>query len=234
MTSALAIETSGRTGSVALATDGRAVASESFEHGLQNAAKILPIIDGLCRAQGWTPCDLEHVYVSIGPGSFTGLRVGVTIAKTLSLATGAKLVAVPSTRVLVENAPPEATNVIIVLDAKRGHVFTARYERGADGWTEREPAHLAKLSEVIARSPRPAHLIGEGIPYHTAEIDPADGSVVVTPESTWRGSAEVLARLGYAMSQRGEFTGADRMTPHYIRLPEAEEKRLHAAQKSPV
>lgn len=228
MTRALAIETSGRTGSVALATDGRAVASESFEHGLQNAAKILPIVDSLCRGQAWTPRDVEHVYVSIGPGSFTGLRVGVTIAKSLALATGAKLVAVPSTRVLVENAPPEATNAIIVLDAKRGHVFTARYEHGAEGWTEREAAHLDKLSNVVARSPRPVHLIGEGIPYHTDEIHSADASVIVTREVTWRASAEAVSRLGYAMSQRGEFVDADRLTPLYIRLPEAEEKWLRS------
>src|SRR5689334_13247826 len=99
MPRALAVETSGRIGSVALAEDGRLIAEEAFPHGLQHAAHILPIIDRLCGARGWRPRDLEQLYVSIGPGSFTGLRIGVTLCKTIAFATGAKIVAVPSVRV---------------------------------------------------------------------------------------------------------------------------------------
>src|SRR5688500_8632212 len=92
----LALETSGRTGSVALAVDGVVVAEEQFAHGLKHAAGIVPMVDRLCRGRGWTPGEIEAVYVSAGPGSFTGLRVGVTVAKTLAFATGAKVVAVPT------------------------------------------------------------------------------------------------------------------------------------------
>ena len=100
MPRALAIETSSRVGSIAIADGDRLLAEEQFEHGLQHAAQIVPIIDRLCRAQGWSPRDVEHVYVSAGPGSFTGLRIGITLAKTFSLATRVKLVAVPTMRVL--------------------------------------------------------------------------------------------------------------------------------------
>ncbi|MBC7784886.1 MAG: tRNA (adenosine(37)-N6)-threonylcarbamoyltransferase complex dimerization subunit type 1 TsaB, partial [Burkholderiales bacterium] len=127
MLRALALETSGRIGSVALVEDDQIVAADQFPHGLQHAATILPMIDRLTRARGWRPSDLQHVYVSVGPGSFTGLRIGVTLAKTLSLSIGCKIVAVPSARVLLMNVPDEAREVIIVLDAKRGQIFTARY-----------------------------------------------------------------------------------------------------------
>src|SRR5688572_24400197 len=133
MPRALAIETSGRVGSIAVVDDGRVVREEQFPHGLQHAAQIIPIIDQLTKAQGWSPRDVDELYVSVGPGSFTGLRIGVTLAKTMALATGVKLVAVPTVRVLVENAPAEARHVIIVLDAKREQIFTARFERTADG-----------------------------------------------------------------------------------------------------
>jgi tRNA threonylcarbamoyl adenosine modification protein YeaZ len=126
---ALALETSGRIGSVAAVADGMVVAEERFAHGLQHAAQIVPILDRLTKAQGWSPRDVQELYVSAGPGSFTGLRIAVTLAKTMSLATGVKLVAVPTVRVLVENAPPDATHAIIVLDAKRDQIFTARFER---------------------------------------------------------------------------------------------------------
>src|ERR1700742_766157 len=91
MPRAIAIETSGRIGSVAL-VDGDTVLPEAqFQHGLKHAAEIVPTIDRLCCARGWQPKDVEHLYVSVGPGSFTGLRIGVTLAKTLALATGVKL-----------------------------------------------------------------------------------------------------------------------------------------------
>ena len=101
MPRALAIETSARVGSIAAANDGVVLAEEQFEHGLQHAAQIVPILDRLCRAQGWSPREIEHLYVSAGPGSFTGLRIGITLAKTMALATGVKIVAVPTVRVLV-------------------------------------------------------------------------------------------------------------------------------------
>src|SRR5688500_13969911 len=175
MARALAIETSGRVGSVALAEDGVVLAEDPFPHGLQHAAQIVLRIDALCRGRGWTPRDVEELYISAGPGSFTGLRIGVTLAKTLAFATGTKLVAVPTVEVLVRNAPAEARNAVVVLDAKRDQIFTARFSRGAAGeWAIEEPAHLDSLAAMLARSPRPVHLVGEGTPYHRKFIPPYD------------------------------------------------------------
>src|SRR5437016_2233210 len=179
MPRALAIETSSRVGSVAAARDGVVLAEEQFEHGLQHAAQIVPILDRLCRAQGWQPRDVEQLYLSAGPGSFTGLRIGITLAKTMALATGVKLVAVPTVRVLVENAPANAKHVVIVLDAKREQIFTARFEREGDRWLEREPAQLASLPDMLARAPRPVPLLGEGVPYHEKFIPKDDAGVII-------------------------------------------------------
>ena len=73
----LAIETSGRVGSIAIAQDGIVRAEAEFEHGLEHAAKILPMIDSLCRRAEWTGGQIDELYVSTGPGSFTGLRIGI-------------------------------------------------------------------------------------------------------------------------------------------------------------
>src|SRR5262249_33479120 len=129
---AIALETSGRTSGVAVCADGRVVASETFDYGLANAARVLPIIDSMTKGQGWGPGDLREMYISIGPGSFTGLRIAVTVAKMLSFATGAAIAAVPSTTVLAHNAPADAKNVLVVLDARRGKVFSARFVRDGD------------------------------------------------------------------------------------------------------
>ncbi len=220
----LAIETSSRLGSVALAENGNTLAQDTFPHGLQHAARIIPAIDTLCRQLQWTATDLREIYISAGPGSFTGLRIGITLAKTLALATGAALVAVPSVRVLVENAPPEAKNAIIVLDAKRDQIFTASFTRTPDGWTELEPAQLSTLAAILSKSPRPIHLIGEGIPYHRKFIPETDPQIFLTEESQWRPQAQTVATLGWQMARANKFTDAMNLRPIYIRKPEAEEK----------
>jgi len=224
MIRALPIETSSRVGSVALVEEGCVLAADTFPHGLQHAARMLPAIDSLCRSLGWTPGDLRHIYVSAGPGSFTGLRIGITLAKTLAFVSGAALVAVGSARVLVENAPPDARHVVIVLDAKRDQIFTASFDRVADGWAEREPAHLDRLADVLGRVPRPVHLLGEGIPHHRCFIPPLDAEVLIIDESLWRPRAEMVAKLGWQLAQDGRFTEAMQLVPIYIRRPEAEEK----------
>jgi tRNA threonylcarbamoyladenosine biosynthesis protein TsaB len=220
---ALALETSGRQGSVALAEDGVAVAVERFDYGLQNAAKILPLIDGLCRKHQWTPADLRELYTSIGPGSFTGLRIGVTLVKTLAFVTGAKVIPVQTVDVLAENAPPDARELIIVLDAKRGQIFASRLVREQGDWKQIEPPHLDRLTDMLARAGRPVHLLGEGIPFHREAI-PDQTGVTITEPDTWNGRAEVVARLGYRLALRGQHVDPMTLVPLYIRRPEAEEK----------
>ncbi|HEX8524917.1 MAG TPA: tRNA (adenosine(37)-N6)-threonylcarbamoyltransferase complex dimerization subunit type 1 TsaB [Tepidisphaeraceae bacterium] len=223
MPRALAIETSGRVGSIATLQDGQVLVEEQFPHGLQHAAQIVAIIDRLTGAQRWGPADIQELYVSAGPGSFTGLRIGITLAKTMALATGVKIVAVPTVRVLAENAPDEAKHLILVLDAKREQIFTARFERTGEEWQEREPAHVERLMEILSRSHRPVHLLGEGIPFHRQFI-PQSADVIVTDESLWRPRAAAVAKVGYPLARSGAFADPDRLTPIYIRRPEAEEK----------
>ena len=77
---------------------------------------------------------------------------------------------------------------------------------------------------MLARAPRPVHLLGEGIPYHEKFIPRDDANVIVTPPESWRPRARVVAQIGGRMARAGEFTDPDRFTPIYIRKPEAEEK----------
>ncbi len=238
MSIALAIETSSRTGSIALADISAPqlciLAEEQFAHGLKHAAEIIPIIDRLCGGRGLGPADVAELHVSAGPGSFTGLRIAITLAKILAFARGTKLVAVPTVRVLAENAPPETEHLVIVLDAKRDQIYTARFAREMDEWREVEGAHLDTLAAVLARSPRPVWLLGEGIPAHEPFI-PDDPGIIVAPADTWRPRAAVAAMLGARMARLGQYTDPYHLVPIYIRPPEAEEKwqAMHGASPCP-
>lgn len=226
----LAIETSSRIGSLALCNGPAILAERSFAHGLQNAAKVLPLIDELCRERGVGPGDLDEIAVSIGPGSFTGLRIGVTLAKTLAFATGAKLIAVPTLPVIASNAPAEDARdarspwVMPILDAKRDQVFAAIYRRAGHALDEVEPPQLVHLPEVLARSPRPLLVLGEGISHHRRHLDAVQGDVAVAPEDLWWPRAATVAHLAQHLRQQGAYADPFKLTPLYIRKPEAQER----------
>lgn len=225
----IAIETSGREGSVAALADGVVVAAERFPHGLKHAAGLVVMVDRVIAAAGWGKEDVSELYASVGPGSFTGLRIAVTLAKTWWWAARAlgrelKVAAVPSVRAVVENLPAEASHAVVAMDAKRGQVFTASYSRDAGGiWQETAPARLDVLAEVIARSPRPLTVTGEGVDFHPVPAEPG-GGLTVAPRELWGGRAETVGRLGWEMGRRGEWSDAAKLEPVYVRLPEAEEK----------
>ena len=221
----LAIETSGKIASVALANGEQILAEHEFPHGLKHAAEIIPAIDQVCKSHHRKPGDVEHIYVSVGPGSFTGLRIGITLAKTFAMATGAKLVAVPSVAVLAENAPAEAKDLIIVLDAKREQIFTARFTREKGLWIEVESPHLDSLAAILNRSPKPVHLLGEGIPFHQNVIATQSSDAVICCDAKlWTARASQVVHLGAKSAAAGQFISPDQLLPTYIRQAEAEEK----------
>ena len=106
------------------------------------------------------------MYVSAGPGSFTGLRIGITVAKTLGQTCGVRIVAVPSIEVIAANAPPSAINVGVVLDAKRKQVFAGRFQQRDGQVIATLQACLIEPRQFVAESAKPLLLIGEGVKYH--------------------------------------------------------------------
>jgi len=156
----LAVETSSRVGSVALAAGRQLLAEQSFSAPLRHSAEIFPAVDRLLDRFGHTPDNIAAVYISIGPGSFTGLRIAVTMAKAMHIAHDVKIVTVDSLDAIAANTEDAATPTLIqngrsaplpdriaaVLDAKRGQFYTAVYERT----TTPEPASTADATEAPA------------------------------------------------------------------------------------
>ncbi len=173
----------------------------------------------------WQPEDIEHVYVSIGPGSFTGVRIAVAVARSFALANVCKLVGVPTLDVIAENAPKSLLNIVVMLYAKRGQVFAARYARRAAG-EQLECVEQAQLVDPVefmcaALADGPVAVLGEGVEYHRAAVTLA--GVTEVAMELWPACAVMVHKLGWEKALRGEFTPMERLLPLYIRMAEAEE-----------
>jgi tRNA threonylcarbamoyladenosine biosynthesis protein TsaB len=144
----LAVETSSRIGSVALALGPRLLSQVSFSAPLRHSMEVFPSITQLLNRFGYRPQDIRQIHIATGPGSFTGLRIAVTMAKAMSLAGGVRIVAVDTLDTIAatvsDRSPmdvadsgvedPAIERIATLLDAKRGQFFTAAYERiGPDG-----------------------------------------------------------------------------------------------------
>ncbi|UCG33103.1 MAG: tRNA (adenosine(37)-N6)-threonylcarbamoyltransferase complex dimerization subunit type 1 TsaB [Phycisphaerales bacterium] len=221
----LAIETSSARGSVALGEGPHLLAVSDLATTSQHCQLLMPTIDNLCMRQGWDPKTLDEIHVSAGPGSFTGLRIAVTVAKALAISLRLRVVAVPTLDVIAARAeeladPPP--NLGVALDAKRKQVFGAVYRLQAGRYRPLAEACLLSPAGLLARTPQPRWLTGEGLTYHAEAFRAAD-TPWVPEEHRWP-RAEEVHRLGWEMAAAGCYTDPERLLPIYVRIPEAEER----------
>jgi tRNA threonylcarbamoyladenosine biosynthesis protein TsaB len=226
----VAIETSCRAGGVALGLGGAMVSTASLGPSGRHAAELLASLDELLCARGLGPGDLEEVYISVGPGSFTGLRVGITAARTIGQAKPSlKIVAVPTPAVVAENLSGGLDSwqyLGVMLAAKRPTtdlpectLHATLFRRDKTGLAVQvDEATLASPGELLARWPRPLLLSGEGLEY--ADIPPAD-DIQLAPARLRLPSVENVWRLGWRLARAGQFTPYQQLLPLYARRPEA-------------
>jgi len=223
----LALETSSAHGSVALGRGGRMLEERAFESPRMHAADLLPTVDALCRAHDVTPEMIGRVYVSIGPGSFTGIRISLTVARTMALATGAKLIGLPSTLVIAQNALEMAEGggggeLAVLLDAGRGRVYAHAFRRGANEFVPSDQPVDVDPVAFFDANPEVQMVLGEGAKL-CANVLATRGIVRLPPEGD-AARAGVLWTLGHRLAARGSFDDPRSIVPLYVRLPDAEEK----------
>jgi len=224
----LGIETSGKVGGVALGRGGEILSELSFEKGLIHGRALVPMIKQLLDQRSLKPADLAAIAVSAGPGSFTGVRVGVACAKTMAYATGAKLVSIATPDVIVRNAPPDCEYAIPVGDARRGNVFTCIYRRVKNEWVPQTDFLAVTPDELLAQAPRGSLLLGDAIPRYADLFTKA--GMILAPESLWYGKPSEVVRLALPKIEQSAFEDPQTFAPAYLRPTEAEvnllQKRL--------
>ena len=218
----LALETTDRTGGVALLEGGGLQAETRLDPARRSAQTLATAVRDLLAAHGWRPADIRLIAVAVGPGSFTGLRIGVTTAKTLAYALGAELLGVNTLEVIAAQAPPGIGRLAVAMDAQRQEVFAAEFvvpENGQPQWLGEaalvdEPAWLASLTPGTSASGPALAKLAERLP---AGVQPVD-------ESLWSPRAATVGRLALAHYATGRRDDPWQLVPLYLRRSAAEEK----------
>ena len=220
----IGIDTSTPQTSIAVGTD-RELLGRIQLAGTRRQEQLAPALEALLT---WTDVDLEHVggfAVGIGPGLFTGLRVGVQTAKTLAQTTGAPIVGIPSLDVLAFAVRHSHRRIWAVIDARRGEVFHAAY-RAVPGGVMRDtdyvvaaPSHLvadieAQPGEVLA--------VGDGAILYRGDLAEVGGRVEVAGPAMAHPDAAALVELAVARFMREEHDRLHDVTPMYLRKSDAE------------
>jgi len=191
----------------------------------QHTAQLLAQARALLARADLEFGDLDLVAVGTGPGSFTGLRIGVATARALAQATGARLAGVSTLRALAElrEEPPEYGTVVVpVIDARRGEVFVAGYRGGEEVFHPRAmaPPELAQLAAHSGAGTRRTWLaVGDGAVRFRDVLVEAGVKVPEPPSPVHRVSAVTVCRL----AARAEPAPGRAVVPDYLRLPDAEE-----------
>jgi tRNA threonylcarbamoyladenosine biosynthesis protein TsaB len=217
----LAIESALLGGSIAASLGSQPLAEASLDGQRRTAQTLAPAIRDLLKRVGWRPGDVQLVGVTQGPGSFTGLRIGVTTAKVLAYAAQAEILGVNTLAALAEQVPLARRPLWAVLDAERSQLFAARYSADHDGWVEDVPTHVVYASSWLAQLAPESIVTGPPLSELRRELPP---SVIVAPDSAWIPRASAVGRLAWRLYCGGQRADHWSLLPHYFRESAAEEK----------
>jgi tRNA threonylcarbamoyladenosine biosynthesis protein TsaB len=241
----LALETSSQAGSVALAENDTAIAERMLAASARSAQSLAPGISELLATIGWGVRHIDLVAVTVGPGSFTGLRVGVATAKTLAYALQARVVGLNTLEVIAAQAVCDCQRLSAVIDAQRGELFEATFERDADravdsgsiasaeGVAITDKAHTIALwrmtgaprivstNEWLKELSSDAAVSGPALGKLHAHV-PA--GVRMVEQSAWSPRAATVAALAWRRHLAERYDDLWKLAPLYLRKSAAEEK----------
>jgi tRNA threonylcarbamoyladenosine biosynthesis protein TsaB len=224
----LAIESATLSGGVALLDDDRVVGEITLNIAITHSERLMSAVDRLLADCGLAPADLDSLAVSVGPGSFTGLRVGLATVKALAMAIDVPIAPVPTLDALAARLPFADSLVCPILDARKGEVYLSLYRWTASGM-ERQCDYLAlPPASAAARLEPPVILLGDGIEACRPWLDRLGAGARVAPASHRLPSAAAVAVLGHAALAGGGGVSAEALAPLYLRPSEAELKARRA------
>ena len=223
----LAIDSSLAAGSVAALSDGM-VAEERLPTAGEHARRLAAAVDALAGSLGWSTRDAELVAVVRGPGSFTGLRVGLATAKAIAWATGAKLIGVSGFELIARESARRTGNseggIHVAYDAGRGDLFVALVAPATDiagGWRLGEP-RLMPAGDWLASLPRGEIISGPALALVGGGLE-SRADLVVAPREAWLPNAAAAGAYALELAAAGRADDPHSLVPDYLRPSYAHE-----------
>ncbi len=224
----LALETAAKAVSAAVTEDGKVLAAGFQDTGLTHSRTLMPIVEGLLRNANMTVADMDAIAVSAGPGSFTGVRIGVSAAKGLAWAVDKPCVPVSTLAALARNVAFWDGLVVCAMDARRQQVYNALFE-ARDGaltrLTEDRAIALEDLAEELQSDPRPKTVLGDGGRMTYDFLTAAGISCRLAPAHLVKENAVSVALEAEDIARAGGLVTAQELAPVYLRPPQAERLR---------
>ena len=230
----LAFETSAKAASVALMERGKLLGEAYQNTGLTHSQTLMVMAEDLLKACNLTPKDVEAVAVAAGPGSFTGVRIGVAAAKGFAWGGELPCYGVSTLEAMARNLGAWEGYVVPAMDARRSQVYTAIFhaEKGILTRVEEDMAiSLEELKEKIKNFSEPVFLVGDGalLCYNTL-LEEVPG-LVLPPEHRMHQQAAGVALTAQVMMDAGDPGNGAELTPNYLRLSQAERERAARENK---
>ena len=219
----LALETTEKNATVA-AWEGNRLMLELCPEG-RSAQTLAPAIRALLDQLGWKSREVQCVAVGIGPGSFTGLRVGVTTAKMFAYATGAKLIGIDTLEALAAGAGSETKRISVAIDAQRGEIVAQNFEVGCDLPVPLGPSRMIPVDQWWDFGKEAGKDTAFASPIlHRIEKMVPEG-VVLEDRSRWNPQAAQIGKIAAKRFEQGQFDDLWTLLPQYSRPSAAEEKK---------
>lgn len=214
---AVALETSGHPSSIAISVDGT-IHEEVLLGKRAHASDLLPALERLLQEAGASKNQIAHVFVGTGPGSYTGLRVGIATALGLARGTGARIHGVPSGETRSFGACEPGSDVTMLLDARQGELYLARYRRTDNDVETRLEPRVAQAAQGRELVPEADVILGDANTAKAASLDAQQSArVLVADDSGGYPAAAALLRLALGRLERGQLTSDEVPEPLYLR-----------------
>ena len=214
----LGIETTGKVGSVAIIDENGKTVNRVTTDSMSHLRELVPMIKELVDELGISLNELDAIAVSVGPGSFTGIRIGLATAKTLAQTLGKKCISVNSLEIFKEKADSD-NKVAVIYNARRGQVYGAIYGNDGSEILAPGPYMLDEVLEV-AEEYDDIKWYGDGV---IAYADRLSGMNIAEVDEMNQ-SADMVCRYACIKLEDGKLLDFDQLEPEYMRLPEAEQK----------
>ena len=230
----LAFETTAKAGSVALLEDGKLLAESYQNTGLTHSQTLMVMAEDMLKQAGKTVADVTAVAVAEGPGSFTGVRIGVAAAKGFAWGAQLPCYGVSTLEAMAVTLGAYEGHICACMDARRNQVYNALFL--ADGAaplrvTEDRAIALAELKTELEHIDGNIYLVGDGAALTYRTLAPEIPNLVLPPEHRMHQRASGVAIVAAKKIAAGETGDANALTPNYLRLSQAERERLEKVQK---